>query len=144
MAVCLSCGKEIEGCLCEECKQKIDIEELCGKIRAYTPKIIDNPNENPIWEKVASEMEQSDKFKNVAFALADYLPSPRKEYQQILSIVGTNLRVPRASKPWFYEVYEKIIEKDDLAKEEKLRIKGLMLEALYQDYRYPEADELAS
>lgn len=144
MAVCLSCGKEIEGCLCEECKQKIDIEELCGKIRAYTPKIIGNPNENPIWEKVASEMEQSDKFKNVAFALADYLPSPRKEYQQILSIVGTNLRVPRASKPWFYEVYEQIIEKDDLAKEEKLRIKGLMLEALYQDYRYPEADELAS
>ena len=144
MAVCLSCGKEIEGCLCEECKQKIDIEELCGKIRAYTPKIIDNPNENPIWEKVASEMEQSYNFKNVAFALADYLPSPRKEYQQILSIVGTNLRVPRASKSWFYGVYEQIIGMDGLEKEEKLRIKGLMLEALYQDYRYPEADELAS
>lgn len=144
MAVCLSCGKEIEGCLCEECKQKINIEELCEKVRAYTPMILDNPNKNPIWEQVASGMEHAYDFRNMAYALADYLPSPRKEYQQILTIVGTNLRVPRASKPWFYEVYGQIIEMDGLEKEEKLRIKGLMLEALYQDYRYPEADELAS
>ena len=144
MAVCLNCGKEIEGCLCEECKQTVDIEDLCGRIRVYTPGIIDNPNENPIWEKVASEMDQPYNFRNMAFSLADYLPSPRKEYQQILSIAGTSCRVPRASKPWFYEIYEQIIEMDGLEKEEKLRIKGLMLEALYQDYRYPEADGLAS
>lgn len=144
MAVCLSCGKEIDGCLCEECRQKIDIEELCEKIRAYTPKILDNPNINPIWENVASEMGQSYNFRNMAFALADYLPSPRKEFQKILCIVGTNIRVPRASKTWFYENYEQIIGTEGLDKEEKLRLKGLMLEALYQDYRYPEADELAS
>jgi DNA polymerase-3 subunit alpha (Gram-positive type) len=144
MAICLSCGAETEGCLCEACKQKINIEELCEKIRIYTPCIIDNPNVNPIWEKVASEMEQSYNFKNMAFAVADFLPSPRKEYQQIICMVGTKLRVPRASKPWFYEAYEQIISIDGLEKEEKLRLKGLMLEALYQDYRYPEADELAS
>ena len=57
MAFCLSCGKEIEGCLCEECKQKIDIEELCNKIRVYIPMIQDNPNKNMIWEQVASEMD---------------------------------------------------------------------------------------
>lgn len=144
MAVCLSCGKEIEGCLCEECRQRINIEDFCEKIRAYTPMILDNPNKNPIWEQIASEMEQSYNFKNMAFAVADHLASPRKEYQQILCMVGTNLRVPRASKPWFYGVYEQIVGMDGLEKEEKLRIKGLMLEALYQDYRYLEADELAS
>lgn len=144
MAICLSCGKEIEGCLCEECKQKIDIEEFCGKIRAYTPQIIDNPNENPIWEKAASGMERPYNFRNTAFAIADYLLPLRKEYQQILTIVGTNIRVPRASKPWFYEVYEQIIGMDGLWETEKLRLKGLMLETLYQDYRYSEADKLAS
>ncbi len=142
--ICLSCGKETEGCLCEECRQKVDIEDLCGKIRSYTPGIVDNPNENPIWEKAASEMEQSYYFRNIASELAEYLPSPRKEYQKVLTVVGTYLRLPRASKPWFYEVYERIIKMEGLEKEERLRLKGLMLEALYQDYRYPEADDLAS
>lgn len=144
MAICLSCGKETEGCLCEECKQKINLEDLCGKLRAYTPMILDNPNKNPIWDQIASKMEQSCNFKNMAFAVADYLPSPRKEYQKILCMVGTDLKVPRASKLWFYETYEMIIGMDGLEKEERLRLKGLMLEALYQDYRYPEADKLAS
>lgn len=144
MVVCLNCGAKTEECLCHDCRQKINIEELCEKIRTYSPCNIDNPNANPVWEKVAAEMVRSYDFKNLAFAVAGYLPSPRKEYQQIICMVGTNMRVPRASKPWFYEVYGKIIKMDGLEKTEKLRMKGLMLEALYQDYRYQEADELAS
>ena len=144
MAVCLSCGKETEGCLCEECKQTIDIEGLCSKIREYIPAMLNNPNKNPIWEQIASQMEQPNNFKNLTFALADYLPSPRKEYQKILCMAGNRVRMPRVSKLWFYEVYEQMIEADGLAKEEEFRLKGLMLEALYQDYRYAEADELAS
>lgn len=144
MAVCLNCGKETEGCLCEECKQTIDIEGLCSKIREYIPAMLNNPNKNPIWEQIASQMEQPNNFKNLTFALADYLPSPRKEYQQILCMAGNRVRMPRVSKLWFYEVYEQMIEADGLEKEEEFRLKGLMLEALYQDYRYAEADELAS
>lgn len=144
MSVCLICGKEIEGCLCEGCRQKNDIEELCEKIIAYTPNVVDNPNQNTIWESVATKMNQPTNFKNLVFALSDYLPTPRKEYQKIVSIVGESTRVPRASKPWFYEVYEQIIENAQIKQNEKLRLKGLMLEALYQDYRYPEANELAS
>ena len=144
MAICLNCGIEAEGCLCDDCRNRINIEELCDKVRAYKPKIIDNPDENPIWEKAASQLENSFNFKNMAFALADYLPSPRKEYQKILCIVGTKERVPRASKIWYYGVYDKIIEMEGLAEEERLRLKGLMLETLYQDYKYPEADALAA
>ena len=144
MSLCMNCGTETEGCLCGACKNRINIEELCAKVRSYTPKAIDNPNENPIWERIASQMEHAYNFRNMSFALADYLPSPRKEYQKIICIVGTNIRVPRASKIWYYEVYERIIDMEGLTKEEKLRLKGLMLETLYQDYRYSEADALAS
>lgn len=144
MSLCMNCGTETEGCLCRACKSRINIEELCAKVRSYTPKAIDNPNENPIWERIASQMEHAYNFRNMSFALADYLSSPRKEYQKIICIVGTNIRVPRASKIWYYEVYERIIDMEGLTKEEKLRLKGLMLETLYQDYRYTEADALAS
>lgn len=144
MAICLNCGKDVEGCLCDECRQSIDIESLCEKIRNYSPKVIDNPDLNSIWEQVASQMEQADNFKNVAFAMADYLPSPRKEYQKILSIVRNYKRVPKSSKLWFCEMYEQIIGMNGLGNKEKLRLKGLMLEVLYQNYEYSKADELAS
>lgn len=144
MTVCLCCGKEAEECLCRECRQKADIEDLCNKIRDYTPKIMDNSKENAAWEEIATLMEQPSNFKNIAFALADYLPSPRKEYQQILCIVGNNSRVPRTSKKWYREIYEQIINREGLHKAEVLWLKGLMLETLYQDYQYSEADVLAA
>lgn len=144
MAICLNCGKETKGYLCDECRQIVDLEELISKISVYTPMMIDNPNTNPVWEEAALEMEHPVNFRNVAFDLADGLQSPRKEYQKILSLTGKNIRVPRDSKPWFYEAYEQIIQMDSLEDEEKLKLKGLMLEALYQDYRYSEADKLTS
>ncbi len=140
MAICVNCGKETEGCLCKECSQKIDIEELCEKIRAYFPK----KSGNQIWEEIASGMEQSYHFRNLSFALADYLPSPRKEFQQILTIAGTNFRIPKASRGWFWKVYEQIITSGGLSENEKLKLKGFMLESLYQSYCYPEAEALVS
>lgn len=83
-------------------------------------------------------------FRNVAFSIADMLPSPRKEWQKIHSIVGDDVRVQRDSKEWFCQIYNEIVESKELSKTEKTRLKGLMLEKLYQDYRYYEADELAS
>ncbi len=143
MAICICCGNEYDGCLCEECAGKTDIEDLCNRIIAYNPGIADNPNADPIWEKVAAEMTYPSYFRNVAYAVADFLPSPRKEWQKIHSIVKDGVRVPRASKAWFYQVYDEIIGSKELSKTEKIRLKGLMLETLYQDYRYGEANELA-
>ena len=143
MAICICCGKEYDGCLCEVCAGKTDIEDLCNKIITYNPGIVDNPNADPIWEKVAAEMTYPSYFRNVAYAVADFLPSPRKEWQKIHSIVMDYARMPRASKKWFYQVYDKIIDSKELSETEKIRLKGLRLEALYQDYRYNEANELA-
>ncbi|SFR90388.1 exonuclease domain-containing protein [[Clostridium] aminophilum] len=143
MAICLCCGKEYDGCLCGECAAKTDIEDLCNRIIAYNPDNGEEPRADQIWEKAAAEMTYPSNFKNVAFSVADFLPSPKREWQKIHSIVGDSVRVPRASKEWFYQVYDKIIGSEKLGKTERIRLKGLMLETLYQDYRYREADELA-
>ena len=37
MAICLNCGKETKGYLCDECRQIVDLEELISKISVYTP-----------------------------------------------------------------------------------------------------------
>lgn len=141
--LCVVCGTESEKCICDKCKQTADIEQLCNEIIAYTPMLLDNPNANPVWEAIAKTLDYSKKFREFAFDLAEELDSPRKEYQQIHSITGEYTSIPRAKKPWFYEVYEKCINMDGLSDWERLRLKGMMLDALYMDYRYFDADELA-
>lgn len=67
-----------------------------------------------------------------------------KDYQQMRTILKDNLNITLENKPWFYGVYEQLIGMDVFEKEEILQIKGLMLKVLYQEYRYFEADKLAS
>ena len=143
MAICLSCGLTADECLCKKCQNSVDIEKLCDLIEAYSQGKYDAPDKNPTWESIASEMGNPQNFKKTSFAVANYLQSPRKEYRQILSLTGSAVRVPRSSKIWFWDTYSKIKDSDSLTNEENLRLKGLYLEALYQDYRYFEAEELA-
>lgn len=139
MAVCLNCGKETDYCLCEDCRRAVDIETLCQKIIEYKP----SSNENPLWDQIASEMAYMSDFRNVVFALADDFPSPRREYWQILSFSGENANVQKHNRPWLYETYERIKDLDGLSRQELNRIRGLVLGALFMDYRYEDADLLA-
>lgn len=50
MAVCFSCEKEIEGCLCDSCRQTVDVEDLCNRVIKYKPNLLDNPDSTPIWK----------------------------------------------------------------------------------------------
>ena len=79
MAVCLNCGKETDYCLCEDCQGAVDLETFYQKIIEYRP----SSGENPLWNQIASEMAYMSDFRNVVFALADVMPSSRKEYWQI-------------------------------------------------------------
>ena len=139
MAVCLNCGKETDYCLCEDCRGAIDIEALCQKIIEYRP----GSGENPLWDQIASEMAYMSDFRNAVFALADELPTPRKEYRQILSFSGENANVQKYNRPWLYETYDRIKDLDGLSRQELNRIKGMVLGALFMDYRYEDADLLA-
>lgn len=141
--LCLACGTDSERCICDKCRQTADIEQLCNEIIKYTPGILNNPNANPIWEKIAKALDYSSKFSEFAFTLAEELESPRKEYQQVHSIVGEYTCIQRTKKPWFYDTYEKCIDREGLSDWERFRLKGLMLDALYTDYRYFDADKIA-
>ena len=143
MQVCLICGKQHNKYICNDCKSVTDIEKLCEEIISYTPGLLDNPDANTIWETIAETLENKNQFRRIAFELAEEIDSPRKMYHKIHSVVGEYISVSRTDKEWFYEVYEKL-DWNVLSESEQFRIKGLMLEALYMDYRYFEADELAS
>ena len=139
MAICLNCGKETEYCLCSECRDTVDLEELCQRIIEYKPCI----GENPLWDQIAAEMAGLNNFRNAVFAIADELTTPRKEYWKILSFAGTSANIPKNNRPWLYETCERIKGIDGLNRQEMNRLKGIVLGALFMDYRYEDADLLA-
>ena len=141
--ICLVCGKTSDKVVCDSCKKTTDIDKLCDEIIEYKPNLPENPNANPIWEKVALTLGEKEKFSKFAFELANQLESPRKEYQKVHSLVGEYQGIFKAHRSWFYEIYKKI-DLSALSEWEELRIKGIMLEALFTDYRYQEAEELAT
>jgi len=141
---CLICGKENSEYVCDKCKNATDIEALCNKIIAYTPLVIDNPNTNQIWDELAKQFDYPGLFREIAMEVAEYLPSPRKEYQKIHCLAGEYTTVSKNKRDLFIEEYHKCVDNEGLSDQENYRIKGLMLAALIMEYRYFEADELAS
>ena len=139
MAVCLNCGKEYDGCLCDACRNTVDIEDLCQRIVEYRT----GSGENPLWDQAALELFSPGNFRNVVFALADELSSPKREYWQILSMSGTSANVQKHNRPWLYEIYYGIKDTDGLSRHQINRIKGMVLGAMFMDYRYEESDLLA-
>ena len=139
MAVCIKCGKKGNMCLCDACRQGTDIEALCDEIMNFKPGL----GENTLWDQIASEMTYPSYFKNLVFSVSETLPTPRKEYKRLLCVAAGKKDVPKASRPWLYEIYETFKQTEGLSLEEKNRVRGLVLGALYMDYRYEEADVLA-
>ncbi len=140
MAVCIKCGKESIGCLCGACVRNADLEALCEEIMEYTPGL----GQNELWDKIALDFQSSNNFKNIGFAVAEYLPSPRKEYRKILSLACNSCGVPKNSRKWLYQVYESCKNSDGLSETERNRIRGLVIDALYKDYEYKAADKMAA
>lgn len=140
MAVCIKCGKESIGCLCDACARNADLEALCKEIMEYTPGL----GQNELWDKIALDFQSSNNFKNIGFAVAEYLPSPRKEYRKILGLACNSCGVPKNSRKWLYRVYESCKNSDGLSETERNRIRGLVIDALYKDYEYKAADKMAA
>lgn len=135
MSVCINCGKISDGCLCNDCRTTVNIEELCSRILEY------KPGSNELWDKIADSMYNSAHLRYYVFELAGGLPSPKKEYYRILSM-GSAYEIQKDSRKWLYNVYDNI--KDDLHDVERNVIRGYLLFALFRDYKYNEAEELIS
>ena len=140
MAICIKCGKENESYLCDSCRSGADLEAICQELIAYKP----GSGENPIWEKLCSEFVNPYNLRNLVFAVSDDLPTPRKEYQRVMAIARNSSNVPKASRPWFYEIYEAIKEDGGLTEAEKKRLHGIAVGACYMDYAYDKAERIAS
>ena len=106
MAICVKCGKESDSCLCDSCKPGTDIEALCREILAYKPE----DGGNPLWEQISGELENPYHFHNLVFVLSEELPEPRNEYMRVMCFVGGSANIMKSSRPWFYEVYERVKE----------------------------------
>ena len=139
MTICIHCGVESTECLCESCKQTVNIEEICNKLEIYQPRI----GQNILWDTISSQLCNPNNFKNIIFATTDNLPTPRKEYRRILCMVGDASYIAKNSRSWLYEMYEICKSQEGLSLMELNRVKGLVMDALYKDYRFLEAEELA-
>ena len=79
MAICVVCGKENDSYLCDECKEKTDIEQLCMDIIKYNAN--NSYYDNPIWRQIWYKLNDPDEnFKNIAFTLSYELDPPKSEY----------------------------------------------------------------
>ena len=58
MTICLKCGKESDGCLCNTCRGMVNIEDLCRQIIEYRP----GNGENQLWDQKASELNNPGNF----------------------------------------------------------------------------------
>ena len=140
MTRCVVCGNENTTCLCDGCRSKADIEKLCGEIMSYHP----GSGINPLWDEMARELSDPYHFRNLVFALSEELDTPGKEYWQVMTICGSSPNVPKASRPWFYDLYRSVIRDPGLSEAERNRLHGIALGANYMDYAYQEADKIAA
>lgn len=143
MCKCVVCGGKTNKYICDACKDKTDIETLCDEIIAYRPGVENNPKVNQLWEEIAKKIAPDMRFSEIAFELADNLESPRREYQKIHSFAHEYEGVNKAYRERLYNIY-KSMDVGALPEYEAYRVKGLVMEALLADYRYEEADEMAS
>ncbi len=139
MAVCLVCGKENESFLCPECRKNVDIEKLCMDIINYTVGM----GNNVLWDKIAMEYFNSSRFSDVIPEIASEMPSPRREYMQILGKKAKYISLVKRDRNWLYETYEKIKDQSGLNLDEMNRVRGLVMAAYVGDYRYQDAEDMS-
>lgn len=138
--ICIKCGKETAGCLCDNCRFGTEAESLCQKLISYKQ----GSGELIGWEKINEQSYNSDNLRNLVFAISEEMQTPRKEYLRVMSMVGTFSNIPKNDRLWFYEVYEAIKDNEALNKPEKNRLHGIALGAYCMDYEYDKADAVAS
>jgi len=139
MMFCLGCGNYSDEYLCDKCKSTINIEDLCHELIAYNPETSDK-----VWLKQIEAFETDEVREQMIFSLCEYLPTPRKEYIQICTVVKNGYGVRKAMREWLYSTAPACINAEQLSEIEQNSVKGFLLDALYNDYRYMDAEILAN
>ena len=112
MRNCLNCGKECDFLLCDKCKEVVDVENLCLEISRYDTQT----GENKLWNSFAAKLQNKRNFKNVSFALAADIPSPRREYVRRKCLLG-GIYLGTRSHSWLFENAPKMLGSDALSQD---------------------------
>lgn len=140
MTRCIVCGKDAGYCVCDDCRGKTDLEKLCDDIAMYIPA----RGENPLWDEISRTLKSIYNFRFLGFAVADLLPSPRKEYRKIQCMAGKYSFVQKDTRKWLCNTAPACMDKPELSDEENARVKGLVLDAHFKDYRFEETEKVAN
>lgn len=139
MRYCLNCGKECGFLLCDKCKEVVDAENLCLEISRYDTET----GENKLWNSIAAELQNKRNFKNISFALAADIPSPRREYVRLKCLLG-GIYLGKRSHSWLFENAPKMLESGALSQDEKETVRAVMLSAYSVAHEYEKAEIIAN
>ena len=137
---CIICGKENNDYICEACSDIVDIEAICRELILFRPE----ESSNVLWEEIAAELENPYDIRGYAYELADKLKTPRKQYVKILSLANNSYNIRKDDRSELYSLAETCGDSEKLESGEKGLVKGFVLDALFKDYLYEDADELAA
>lgn len=139
MRYCLNCGKECGTLLCEDCGKTADIEKLCLEISRYDAET----GENELWNSIAAEFQNKRNFKNISFALAADIPSPRREFIRLKCLLG-GIYLGTRSHGWLFENAPKMLESDTLSAVEKETVRAVLMYAYSAAHEYEKAEIIAN
>ncbi len=139
MAICLLCGKESEYFICKSCEAEVSPEKLCKDLLDFSPYSVNDQ----LWKGISDRLSDPYNLRLAAFAAADLLPSPKKEYIKICSMVGHSKEASVLSKEWFCQAYRVCTENEGLSQYELDRLRGLMLMEHLREYEYDGAEKIA-
>ena len=121
---CLICNKENNNKVCNDCINKLSINEIIERIRNI---------ENLEYEE----------YREIINNVANTYQTPLKEYCMIMSNVRKYYRIPKINQEYLLENAFVCLESDLISNKDKNIINTLLLDTYYKNYLFDNAESIA-
>lgn len=121
---CLTCNKENNNKVCNDCINKLSINEIIERIRNI---------ENLEYEE----------YREIINNVANTYQTPLKEYCMIMSNVRKYYRIPKINQEYLLENAFVCLESDLISNKDKNVINTLLLDTYYKNYLFDNAESMA-
>ncbi len=121
---CLICNKENNNKVCNDCINKLSINEIIERIRSI---------ENLEYEE----------YREIINNVANTYQTPFKEYCMIMSNVRKYYRIPKINQEYLLENAFVCLESDLISNKDKNVINTLLLDTYYKNYLFDNAESMA-
>ena len=121
---CLICNKENNNKVCNDCINKLSINEIIERIRSV---------ENLEYEE----------YREIINNVANTYQTPLKEYCMIMSNVRKYYRIPKINQEYLLENAFVCLESDLISNKDKNIINTLLLDTYYKNYLFDNAESIA-